>query len=167
MKSFEQHAGPRVMVPCSTVGAFFLFFTTTLLEYIVQQSNKYALECVGEKYKRWDKMTVKELKAFMGFMLLMGIVHLPSIADYWKKDEVCHYAPISRRISRNRFFEIQRYLHFADNSTLAAPGTPEYNRLGKIQPIIAQLLERFQAIYNLHRDVSVDEARFHSKEGLP
>jgi len=122
------------------------------------QSNKYALECMGaEKYESWE-ITVDELSAFIGFMLLMGIVHLPSIADYWKRDEVCHYAPVARRISRNRFFDIQRYLHFADNSTLAAPGTPEYKRLGKIQPIIDSLLGRFQAVYNLHRDVSVDEA---------
>ena len=82
----------------------------------------------------------------------------PSTHDYWKRDEVTHYAPVARRISRNRFFEIQRYLHFADNSTLAAPGTPEYNKLGKIQPIIHSLLENFQTAYNLHRDISVDEA---------
>lgn len=80
------------------MGAFFLFFTRTLLEYIVMQSNKYALECMGaEKYESWEKITVDELSAFI------GIVHLPSIADYWKRDEVCHYAPVARRISRTRF----------------------------------------------------------------
>ena len=148
-----------MIVPCSSVGAFFLFFTQALLELIVLQSNKYALECMGEeKYESWDKITVEELTAFMGFMVLMGIVRLPALADYWKKDEVFHYSPIASRISRNRFFELHRYLHFSDNSSLAAPGTPEYNKLGKIQPIIDALLERFQAIYNLHRDVSVDEA---------
>ena len=129
------------------------------MEYIVLQSNKYAFECTGgEKYEKWEKITIDELTVFMGFMLFMGIVRLPSTHDYWKRDEVTHYAPVARRISRNRFFEIQRYLHFADNSTLAAPGTPEYNKLGKIQPIIHSLLENFQTAYNLHRDVSVDEA---------
>ena len=52
------------------------------------QSNKFTLECKGEKYESWDKITIDELTAFMGFMLLMGIVRLPSIADYWKLDEV-------------------------------------------------------------------------------
>ena len=157
VKSFEQHVGPQVVVPCSSLGAF-LFFTKTLLEYIVVQSNKFALECMGEeKYESWDKITIDELTAFMGFMLLMGIVRLPSIADYWKLDEVFHYSPVARRISRKRFFELQRYLHFADNSTLAPPGTPEYNRLGKIQPIMDSLLTRFQEVYNPHKEVSVDE----------
>ena len=72
---------------------------------------------------RDGKRCVEELTALMGFMLLMGIVHLPSLPDYWKRDVVRHYAPVATRISRNRFFDLQRYLHFADNTTLAAPGT--------------------------------------------
>ena len=65
-----------------------------------------------EKYDKWDKVTVNELCAYMGFMLLMGIVHLPSLYDYWRNDEVFHYAPIASKISRNRFLELHRYLHF-------------------------------------------------------
>ena len=123
------------------------------------ESNKFALQCMGgEKYDRWEKIGVEELTALMGFMLLMGIVHLPSLPDYWKRDEVRHYAPVARRISRNRFFDLQRYLHFADNTTLAAPGTTEYNKLGKIQPVLDALCKRFQEVYNVHRDVSIDEA---------
>ena len=69
VKSFEQHVGPQVVVPCSSVGAFF-FFTRTLLEYIVLESNKYALQCMEqEKYDSWEKITVDELTAFLGFML--------------------------------------------------------------------------------------------------
>ena len=107
VEPFEPHIGPQVIVPCSSLGACFLFFTRALLEYIVLQSNKYALECMGqEKYESWEKITVDELTALLGFMLLMGIVCLPSLADYWKSDEVFHYAPVARRVSRNRFFEL-------------------------------------------------------------
>ena len=70
-------------IPRSAKEIFFLFFTPTLLELIVEQTNKYAAECMGmEKYEKWDKLTVDELCAYMGFMLLMGIVHLPSLYDY-------------------------------------------------------------------------------------
>ena len=44
-------------------------------------------------------------------------------------------------------------LHFADNSTLASLGTPEYNKLGKVLPIINSLTESFQSVYTPHRDV--------------
>ena len=50
------------------------------------ESNKFALQCMGgEKYDRWEKIGVEELTALMGFKLLMGIVHLPSLPDYWKQ----------------------------------------------------------------------------------
>ena len=78
-----------------------------------------------EKYEKWKKVTVDELCAYMGFMLLMGILY-----DYWKNDEVYHYSPVADKISCNRFHEIHRYLHFADNSTLSPPGSPDYDRAG-------------------------------------
>ena len=90
---------------------------------------EYALECMGgEKFAKWTAVTVEELEAYMGFMILMGIVNLPALRDYWQKDEIFHYSPIARRISRDRFMELTRYLHFADNSSLAPPGTPGYDQ---------------------------------------
>ena len=91
-------------------------------------------------------------------MILMGIVHLPSLCDYWKKDSIFHYSPIADKITRDRFLDIHRYLHFNSNSSLADPGTPGYNKLGKVQPIIDKLSNAFQAVYKPHKDVSVDEA---------
>ena len=70
------------------------------------------------KYVLWNKITVEELKAFLGFCVLMGINSLPALKDYWKRDPVFHYAPIADRITRDRFLEISRYLHFVDNDTL-------------------------------------------------
>ena len=85
VESFNKTAGPKVPIPHSAKEIFFLFFTPPLLELIVEQTNKYAAECMGqEKYEKWDKVTIEELCAYMGFMLLMGIVHLPSLYDYWK-----------------------------------------------------------------------------------
>ena len=91
-------------------------------------------------------------------MILMGLVKLPSMYDYWKKDEIFHYSPAARRISRDRFFELHRFLHFKDNSTLSPPGTPEYDRLGKVGTIISTLSDWFAAVYNPMKDISIDEA---------
>ena len=71
-------AGTKVPIPWSAKEIFFLFFIPTLLELIIEQTNKYAAECMGlEKYEKWNKVTVDELCAYMGFMLLIGIVNLP------------------------------------------------------------------------------------------
>ena len=79
----------------------------------MEQSNLYAKQVMGDiKYKSWTKITVEEIKAYFGFMLLMGMVPLPSLEDYWKKDPVFHYLPIVDHILRDRFRDISRYLHF-------------------------------------------------------
>ena len=124
VKPFRSVVGPRVPVPCSIIAIFQLFFTSSLLEMIVEETNKYAAECMGASaYTHWERVTVEELTAFFGFMILMGLISLPALSDYWKKDELFHYQPIASRISRDRFFQLQRYLHFADNATLSPPGS--------------------------------------------
>ena len=158
MQPFTITTGPRGIIPSLVKEVFFLIFTSSLLEHIVEETNRYAAECMGEKFNTWQHTTVDELCAYMGFMLLMGIVNLPSIYDYWKRDEIFHYSPIAGRISRDRFFELHRYLHFVDNATLSPPGTPGYNKLGKVQPILGMLSERFAALLEPQREISIDEA---------
>ena len=83
----------------------------------LKQTNQYVFECMGvEAFAKWTQVTVEELQAYIGFMILLGIVHLPSIYNYWQGDEIYHYTPVA---SRDQFFELHRYLHFADNSFLA------------------------------------------------
>ena len=79
---FEETAGPKVPMPSSPLGIFSLLITMT---YIVDQSNQFALKCMGEeRFGTWTKVTVEELQTYMGFIILMGLVKLPSIYDYWK-----------------------------------------------------------------------------------
>ena len=101
----------------------------------------------------------------MGFNILIGINSLPSIQMYWQREILHHYAPIADHISRDRYKEISRYLHFADNTTL---GTPSYDRLGKVLPLLNYLLSKYSAIDNPGENVSVDEAmiKFQGRSSL-
>ena len=110
-----------------------------------------------EKYASWEKITREELRAYLGFCILMGIAHLPALDDYWSTDPTLHY-PIADRISRDRFREISHYLHFVDNTTLPPRGSPRYDRLGKVRPVIDHLSKRFTDLYEPHREVAVNEA---------
>ena len=83
---------------------------------------------------------------------------MSEIRDYWCTDKVLHYAPIADRISRDRFEEITRYLHFVDNDTLPARGEPNFSRLQKVDPIINHLKDRFKSTYYPNCQLSVDEA---------
>ena len=90
---FERHlVGRRMILPDSPLGVFQLFFTMKVIEMIVEQTNLYAYQCTGNtSFEAWQKVTAAELEAFFGFMILMGIVRLPSLLDYWKNDVTFHY----------------------------------------------------------------------------
>ena len=151
--------GPNVDIPESPCDTFELLFTPTLLDDIVEQSNLHAKEVMGdEKFNSWVKITREEIKAYLGFCVLMGINHLPALDDYWSKDPMYHYSPIADRITRDRFCDISRYLHFIENATLTPRGSPGYDRLGKVRPVIDHLSSRFSDLYDPHREVAVNEA---------
>ncbi len=119
----------------------------------------YAMEVMDEeKVEKWNPITTQDLEAYFGFTILMGINSLPALEDYWKQNPVYHYSPVADRISRDRFMEISRYLHFADNSTLAPRGSPRYDRLEKVRPVLEHLKTRFSVVYTPGQDLSVDEA---------
>eukprot|EP00731_Ephydatia_muelleri_P034280 Em0054g3a len=110
------------------------------------------------KFLKWKSVTTEELRAYFGFMILMGLVRMPELEDYWKLDPVFNYPPIASRISRNRFKEISRFLHFADNQSLVNRGEPGFDRLGKVRPVIEEISKSLLHNYDVSRDVVVDEA---------
>ena len=65
---FTSHVGPKVTIPESPSDTFQLMFTPSFLDAIVEQTNLYAKEVMGEdKYESWEKVTQEELKAYLGF----------------------------------------------------------------------------------------------------
>ena len=114
--------------------------TAALSSHIVTQTNIYASQVMGEeRYQKWEKVTENELMAYLGFAILMGIVQMPAINDYWRRDPFLHYAPIA---DRDRFRDIHRFLHFANNNDLPPRGQPGHDRLGKVRPVLTALLHQ-------------------------
>ena len=119
IQAFTGSVGPTFSMPDMPVDVFTHFFTNDLIDKIVVQTNLYASQVMTEdSFSNWEKTTVEELKAYFGFYILMGINHLPSLDDYWKLDSVLHYSPVADKITRQRFREISRYLHFTNNMLL-------------------------------------------------
>ena len=148
-----------VPVPSTPLGVFQLFFTDDLLKEIVCESNLYAKQVLGdEAFKVWQPISKEELKAFIGFCLLMGNNRLPALEDYCKRDPFLPYGPIADRISRQRFRDLFRCQHFADNETLVPRGVGGHDLLGKVRPLIDYLSSRFADTYHPHCQVAVDEA---------
>ena len=100
VKPFTETDGLKIPIPSSAIEMFFLFFTSSLMNYIVNLTNQFALE-------------------------------LRSLLTNCIKDH------------QRLLLQLHQFLDFADNSTLAPPDTPEYNKLGKVQPIIDSITKSF------------------------
>ena len=151
--------GPQVPSSRDPLEMFSHFFDDTLLGMIVHETNLFAAQSLAAANSNttWET-SIEELRAYLGFMLVMGVNRLPETRDYWSRDDKLHNTFIASRITRDRFEEISRYLHFANNTTLPARDEPGYHRLQKVLPVITELKRRFLGAYHPHAQNSIDEA---------
>ena len=166
---FQETTGPTTAIPIQFAEIFQLFFGLGIMQLIVDQTNLYASQVMdATEFATWEQVTVEELKAYFGFMIVMGLNQLPLLFDYWRRDPIYHYSPIASRISRNRFMEISRYLHFVDNTLLLPRSDPNFDKLGKIQPITDHLKSKFLMLYRPTCHNTIDEAmiRFKGRSSL-
>ena len=100
----------------------------------------------------------EEIRAYLGFCVLMGITKLPDLYDYWSTTEALHNFAIASRIPRKRFLEIQRYLHFADNASIIPRGQEGYDRIGKARTVLDFIRKSFLTNFDPHMENAIDEA---------
>ena len=91
----------------------------------------------------------------------MGLVKLPSIRDYWRSDEVGQLF-VQWHMTRDRFEEVWRNLHFSDNNDNSTEG----DKAGRIRPIIAHLNFCYQNVADNEACQIIDEHMIKSKATL-
>ena len=81
------------------------------------------------------RISEDELKQYVGILIRMGIVPMPSYKSYWS-DEL-RFPPVADVMSRNRFTDINKIVHFNDNSkTVTDRDDPQYDRYYKVRPLL-------------------------------
>ena len=123
------------------------------MEYFVQQSNLYA-----EQIKINLQLTVEELKAFLGILIVMGLDHLPSLRLYWSRDRNFHKDRITEVFPIKRFLKVLRCLHLNNNQIMPARGTPAFDKLYKIRPLITHFSQVYSESFTPSRNVAIDES---------
>ena len=122
---------------------FQMYLTDEIFEVMVNETNRYAnqfIELNPDKENNsyvgmWKEITLVEMKCFIGLVLLMGIIHKPSV--------------FSKIMSRNRFQLILKFLHFNDNEDPNYdPEDENRDRLHKVRPLIERLRNRCAKVYS-------------------
>ena len=113
-------------------------FSTEMLKHIVLQTNLYA-----NRDKNNEKFKVLECKMqkFLEIILLSGYHTVPEEQQYWSTQPDLRVEIVAKTMSRNRYLEIKKYMHLADNLKL----TPE-NKMSKISPLYDVIVK---ILYNL------------------
>ena len=96
-----------------------MYFTDRVLNLLVTETNRYAtLRFPAQQHARtWFDVTCQEMKAYVGMLIMMGILQLPHLDMYWQvDDEILGNPGISQLMSQIRFQQISRFLQLADNS---------------------------------------------------
>ena len=130
-----------------------------IFHYIADQTNIYA----AQKGMSLVTITPAEIAAFMGVNIAMGIVNLPSVREYWSTNPILHHPWFGQVMPRDRFYLINRYLHFNDNDDQVDREHPLYDKLLKLRPIIERVQKSFQQHYTPSRNVSIDEQMIGTK----
>ncbi|CAK9820102.1 PiggyBac transposable element-derived protein 4 [Anthophora quadrimaculata] len=124
------------------VALYKLFFTDEILEIIVEETNRYAVQCIvnaaygsRQHQQAWNPVTKSELNIFFGILLIMGVVQVPEIRLYWSKKAMYANARIKKAMKRDRFLAIWKYLHFSDNATARTE-----DRLHKLRNVVDKII---------------------------
>ncbi|KAK9717086.1 Transposase IS4 [Popillia japonica] len=105
--------------------------TVAFLQYICDESNIYA-----KQKNAVLNLSIPELRAFIGIVIIMGLHVLPSMRMYWSNNRNFQVDRIKMVMPLKRFLKILRYVHLNNNETMPKKGHPNYDKCYKIRPFI-------------------------------
>ena len=155
---FVAASGPNIALDNpSELDVFLNFLGDDLWDRVVEESNRYMQQKLGDRFASFHQITRAELKAFIGINLIMGINRLPNHALFWSNDDFLGNQGIKRVMTKNRFEEISQYLHFNDSTKEPARGAANFNRLFKVRTVIDYVRSRCQNNFKPTKNISVDD----------
>ncbi len=123
------------------------------------------------KDKTFKMITEDAIKAYVGIRMIMAFSSQSAQADYWSTNPALRNEYIASTMPKARYFAIQRYFHIADpmkdptriDNKSKRKEAIEKDPLYKVRELMEHIRLKSQELYNLHPEVSVDEAmiKFH------
>lgn len=141
---------------------FQLYFSTDTMKTLCKSTNKQAAKKqeMGMKYK-WTDVEVEELYKFLGLLIYTALVSLPNLQDYWKRNRILSVPFPAAVMTRDRFRALLWNLHLSDPEEDVKndnkKGTPDYDKMFRIKPLIDHIRIACQANYQPRKELAVHE----------
>ncbi|XP_051500241.1 uncharacterized protein LOC127409604 isoform X1 [Myxocyprinus asiaticus] len=160
----KQPPGPQLVLErdYTPLQLFQLFFTSSVIETIVRNTNCYAEKRAkaGKKFL-WVPLTVKEFHSYVALVVYMGLVKAKSLLDYWARKMMYNFSYPQSVMSRTRFQAISWNLYLCDlqedEENNKKKGTPGYDRLLKIKPLYTEIISACMTHFHPNREITIDE----------
>ena len=127
-----------------------LVFSSSMLEHIAVQTNLYARRDQNDSN---FYASVQDIQNLLGILLLSGYHTLPEEHHYWSTQPDLGVPIVYNTMSKNRYLEIKRYLHFANNHALI-PG----DKMSKVAPLYNMLNSNLVQFGVFHEVLSIYES---------
>ncbi|XP_028852305.1 piggyBac transposable element-derived protein 4-like [Denticeps clupeoides] len=162
VEAFGAACGPQHALggDADALDYFRLLFPDSLFELMVEQTNRHALyrqrRC-GKPDAHWHPTDGREMRAFLGLNVLMGVNQLPDLGMYWASDIFIGNAGFKKTMTARRFEKLNRNLHLCERESEPARGELGYDGLHKIRPLLDVLDGTMWDAYVPNRCLTVDE----------
>lgn len=133
---------------CEPLDFIKLFLNPEILELLVKHTVLYA----GSKNCRLE-IGNDDMLVFIAILYVSGYVPVPRRRMFWEGRDDARNVLVYNSMRRNRFEEIFRFLHAADNNNLA-----QNDKMAKLRPLIEKMNENFIRYTPLTSCVSIDES---------
>ena len=128
---------------------FFTFLVERMNEYTAlrrrqQNENRAPAQSTRtqpQPLASWSDTSVREVLAFVGCMICMGMCNMYNTRSYWSAPFTLPF--VGRTFTRDRFMDLLRCFHMADSSN---PGILE-DRIRKIRELNDRIITQSQSVY--------------------
>ena len=114
----------------SLTDIFELFYDDELCQFLADESNKYATQNNNPN----PGITKEEIRVYLGIHMLSTYSDAPNKRAFWEDASDTHRDIVCNAMRRNRFLEIDRFIHCADNTQI-----DQNDKMFKMRPLIERV----------------------------
>jgi len=137
------------------------FVDNEVVEWMVLETNRYVSQKLRVKsifrpesrLLKWVDTDAVEMRHFIGLVLWMGLVKMPSIDCYWRTSVTFKNAIAPTTMTRNRFQLLLNMWHFANNDDAL-----EDDRTHKVNDFVELLISKFATARTPGESIVINES---------